>query len=128
MPSGTDDERVVGMAQVDPEERTIEAGTLTIRSARDGREHHVALYGELDISCGDALDREMQRVEAGDAARIVVDLSGLQFMDSTGIRVLLSLHGRSQADGDRLVLLRGAPAVQQVLEITGAHRLLPFVD
>jgi anti-anti-sigma factor len=49
-------------------------------------------------------------------------------MDSTGIRILLSLHSRSRADGDRLLLLRGAPAVQQVLEITGAERLLPFVD
>jgi anti-anti-sigma factor len=116
------------MAPVDQTARTIEAGTLTIRSARDGDEHHVALYGELDISCGDALEREMRGVEAGDAARIVVDLSGLQFMDSTGIRVLLSLHGRSRADGDRLFLLRGAPAVQQVLELTGADRLLPFAD
>ncbi|MDX6670904.1 MAG: anti-sigma factor antagonist [Solirubrobacteraceae bacterium] len=116
------------MAQADQTARTIEAGTLTIRSAREGDEQVVAVYGELDISCGDALDREMQRVEAGDATRIVVDLSGLEFMDSTGIRTLLSLHARSRADGDRLLLLRGAPAVQQVLEITGADRLLPFAD
>lgn len=116
------------MAQTDGSTRTIEAGTLTIKSVRDGDEHHVALYGELDISCGDALDVEMREVEASDVKRIVVDLSGLQFMDSTGIRLLLRLYGRARDDGARLMLLRGAPAVHQVLELTGTDKMLPFVD
>jgi anti-anti-sigma factor len=106
----------------------IEAGALTIRSTRDGTDQVVALYGELDISCGDALQREVARLESTDAARIVVDLSGLRFMDSTGIRALLQLHAGSRRNGNRLVLLRGIPAVQRVLELTGVDGLLPFAD
>jgi anti-anti-sigma factor len=116
------------MGELQETARTTEAGSLTIRSVREGDERCVCLYGELDISCGDALDREMLEVESEDVKRIVLDLSGLQFMDSTGVRALLSLHARSQADSNRLVILRGAPAVQQVLEITGVDRLLPFAD
>ena len=113
---------------MDGSTRTIEAGTLTIRSVREADEHHVALFGELDISCGDALDAEMREVEQTDVKRIVVDLSGLKFMDSTGIRLLLRLYGRARQDSDRLMLLRGVPAVQQVLELTGTDKMLPFVD
>lgn len=108
--------------------RTIEAGELTIRTVRDGDDYCLALYGELDIACADAVEQEVERVEESGAAAVVVDLSGLEFMDSMGIRVLLTLHARSQRDGGRLGLLRGQPSVQQVLRITGVEPMLPFLD
>jgi anti-anti-sigma factor len=108
--------------------RTLEAGHLTLRSVREGDDHCVALFGELDIASADALEAEVRRVEATDAKRIVVDLSALEFMDSTGIRVLLALDARSRSDGNRLGLLRGPPAVHQVLQITQTDTLLPFLD
>ncbi len=61
-------------------------------------------------------------------ASIVVDLSGLTFMDSTGIRVLIMANARSRDDGNRLALLRGPAAVQRVFELSGVDSLLPFVD
>jgi STAS domain len=62
---------------------------------------------------------ELKRVEATDARSIVVDLSDLTFMDSSGMRVLLSAHARSRADANRLTLLRGLAAVRRALELTG---------
>lgn len=108
--------------------QTVEAGSLTLRSGREGDDHCVALFGELDIASADALDAKVREVEATDAKQIVVDLSALEFMDSTGLRVLLALDARSRNDGNRLGLLRAAPAVHRVLRITRTDELLPFLD
>ncbi|MEA2157106.1 MAG: anti-sigma factor antagonist [Solirubrobacteraceae bacterium] len=104
------------------------AGELTLSSERQGDVHVIALNGELDLATAGALERELLRVEATDAASIVLDLSGLTFMDSTGIRVMLSADARSRADSERLALLRGPFAVQRVFELTGVVDLLPFAD
>jgi len=74
------------------------------------------------------LQRELERVEATDARSIILDLSGLTFIDSSGVRLMLKAHARSRADSDRLTLLRGSAGVQRVLDLTGVSDLLPFAD
>ena len=106
----------------------IDLGGLTIRSERDGAVHTITLSGELDLATAASVDAELGRVEAGDAPSIVLDLSGLSFMDSTGVRLLINAHARSRADSDRLTLLRGRAAVQRVLQLSGVDVLLPFAD
>ena len=106
----------------------IELGQLTIRSARAGDVHTIRLAGELDLATADDVEKELERVEATDAESIVVDLSGLTFMDSTGVRLVVSAHTRSRAAGQRLTLLRGQAAVQRVMELSGVDALLPFAD
>jgi len=107
---------------------TIEHGPLAVRSTRQEDEHVVALYGELDLAGVEVVEAEMRRVELTDAGRIIVDLSGLEFMDSTGLRTMLQIHARSCADGDRVLFLRGGPVVQRLFEITGVESRLPFLD
>lgn len=106
----------------------IDLGELGMSSERDGEGHIICLTGELDLAGAPAVQRELERVEATDAAAIVIDLSGLTFMDSTGVRLLLTASARSRLDAERLTLLRGPAAVQRVLELTGVERLLPFRD
>jgi anti-sigma B factor antagonist len=106
----------------------LRPGELAITSERDGDLHVIALTGELDLATAPGLEQELLRVEATDAASIVVDLSGLTFMDSTGIRLMVAANARSRADSNRLVLLRGPHAVQRVFELTGVADLLPFAD
>jgi anti-anti-sigma factor len=103
-------------------------GQLEISSQREGDVHVIAPTGELDLATADELEQELLRVEATDAEAIVVDLAGLRFMDSTGIRVLIAADARSRADSQRLALLRGPDAVQRVFELTGIVDLLPFAD
>jgi len=105
-----------------------EAAELTISSERVGDMHLIALHGELDLATHRDFEQELLRVEATDALSIVVDLSGLTFMDSTGIRVMIGADARSRADSDRLSLLRGSFAVQRVFELTGVVDLLPFAN
>jgi anti-sigma B factor antagonist len=88
----------------------------------------MALTGELDLATADAVQAELERIEARDATSIVLDLKGLTFMDSTGVRLLVSAHARSRADTGRLSLLRGPAAVQRVMELSGVDVLLPFAD
>jgi anti-anti-sigma factor len=116
------------MAAEDSPEVTIEHGPITIRSTRQEDEHVVALYGELDLGGVEVVDKEMRRVEQTDAGRIVVDLSALDFMDSSGLRSMLQVFARSRANGDRVVFLRGGPVVQRLFHITGVEDRLPFLD
>jgi anti-anti-sigma factor len=99
---------------------------LTVRSEREGDVHTIVLAGELDLATTEGVQRELARVEAGDAVAIVLDLAGLTFVDSTGVQLLLRAAARSRANGNRLVVLRGRPAVQRALEVCGVERLLPF--
>lgn len=103
-------------------------GELIVSSRRDGDVHTIALAGELDLATAGRVEQEIKRVEATDARSIVVDLSGLAFMDSTGIRVLVGADARSRAHSERLALRRGPAAVQRVIELTGLADLLPFLD
>ena len=109
-------------------ERIIELGQLQLRSQRDGDVHTIALDGEMDLSNAGEVERELRQAEATDAQLIVVDLSRLQFMDSTGIRLLIAADTRSRADSDRLRLTRPPAAVARVLCIAGVDGLLPFDD
>jgi anti-anti-sigma factor len=97
-------------------------------SQRDGDTHTIRLFGELDLATVDAVQHELERVEGTDAPAIVVDLSGLAFMDSTGVRLLVGAHARSRTHADRLTLLRGSAAVQHVLAVAGLDDQLPFAD
>jgi anti-anti-sigma factor len=106
----------------------IELGDLSLTSEREGVVHTISLSGELDLATATALQDELTLVEAGDASSIILDLSGLAFIDSTGIRLLLRAATRSRADSQRLTLLRGGPAVQRALQITAVEDQLPFAD
>ena len=92
------------------------------------RDHRctVAAKGQLDRSTAELLDRAIRAAEATTAREIVVDLSPLEFMDTSGLHLILKAHARSQADSNRLSLVRGRGQVQRVFELTGTERLLPF--
>jgi anti-anti-sigma factor len=108
-------------------ERARNLGSLVLRSDRDGDTHVLELWGELDIAGAPSLEEELLRVEATDAVSIICDLRGLEFIDSTGIRLLLMAADRSAADG-RFTILRGPKQVHRVFEITDLVKRLPFAD
>ena len=109
-------------------EQVFELGELTMTSEREDSVHTICLFGELDLATADRVQDELQRVEATDVSSIIVDLSGLTFVDSTGIRLIVQADARSRADSDRLVLLRGPAAVQRVFQLVALEDRLPFAD
>jgi anti-anti-sigma factor len=109
-------------------EQFVDLGTLSMRSQRDGDTHTIGVGGEVDIASAGDLEQELLRVEATDARAIVLDLSALSFIDSTGIRMLVMADARSRADGHRLRLRRPSATVLRVLRIAGVDERLPFAD
>lgn len=104
----------------------LEPGTLlSIDSRRDGSTHTISLRGELDLATLDDVQRELLRVESSDARRIVLDLSGLSFMGSSGVHLVVNAHARSGSH--RLRIVRGPRNVQRVFVLTDLHAHLPFV-
>jgi anti-anti-sigma factor len=104
-------------------------GAFTIRIDRVAESSRIQLYGEMDMAVTGHVDREMRRAEATDAERIVLDLDELEFLDASGIRLLLDLSARSDSDGGRLRIRRARSSqVQRVIDLTGVGDVLPFVD
>lgn len=89
----------------------------------------MGLTGELDVAGADLLEHELERVTTDfEVATLVLDLRGLAFMDSTGLRLVVLADSRARAAGRDLVLVRGRPDVQRVFEITRMEDRLSFVD
>ena len=109
-------------------EQIVELGRFSMRSSRDGDRHTIALRGELDIASAGEVEQELMRVEATDATAIVLDLTELSFIDSTGVRMLLMADARSRGDSCRLTLRRPPAAVVRVLSLAGVDERLPFDD
>ncbi len=101
---------------------------LTVDTTRHAYRCVIAPVGDLDLSSAATLDAEVRAAEGTDVDRIVVDLSGVTFMDSTGLRLLLQAEARSRADSSRLRLVRGSRRVQRVFELTNTEDMLPFID
>ena len=71
---------------------------------------HVALKGELDLSTVAKVQDELRRVEEGEPPVVVLDLSRLTFLDSTGLRCLVTADERAREAGRRVVIVRGPGA------------------
>ena len=93
-----------------------------------GNAVHVRLRGELDISTASRLEDDLRRVEADGPALLVLDLSTLDFMDSTGLRLLIGADMRAREAGRRLVLIKGNEMVQRVLRLTRLDERLEIVS
>jgi anti-anti-sigma factor len=83
--------------------------------------------GELDLATAPMLDEILSDLAARSASA-VLDLSETGFIDSSGIRTVLTAYAASQRDGFGLTMLPGPPAVMRVFEISGVLSRLPFPD
>jgi anti-sigma B factor antagonist len=105
---------------------------FAIRLEESGEKVSIELEGELDIATTPSADAELRRVEKGvengGARVIVLDLRGLTFMDSTGLRLLVSADARARNGEYRLAIVRGPAAVQRVLELTSLDARLDVID
>jgi anti-anti-sigma factor len=84
----------------------------------------VTLVGELDLASVPVLEQRLEAIERERAGRIVIDLAGVSFIDSSGLRVLLLAAGRAREGEYELRLTQPTDAVRRVLEMTGALDLL----
>ena len=72
--------------------------------------------------------RAISRVLDRDPECVVLDLSRLEFIDSSGLHATVELFKRAAARDTKLVIIRGPRAVQRIFEITGLAARLPLID
>ena len=101
---------------------------LNVISERKGDTIHLSLSGELDIASAPGIEEALQEAEAQNPAVILLDLRKLEFMDSTGLRTVLSADARAREAGRRLVVVRGDENIQRVFEVTRLDERVELVD
>jgi anti-sigma B factor antagonist len=81
--------------------------------------------GELDLATVETLHAALDDVKS--AGRLLLDLRGLSFIDSTGLHLLLALYQRAQGDRFQLTLIAPAAPVDRAIQLCGLDQALPFV-
>jgi anti-anti-sigma factor len=87
----------------------------------------LVIEGDLDIASAPLLDEQLTAAESQDVAALVVDLNQVDFMDSSGLHVLLRHVAHSSQNGNRLRLTDGSAQVQRLFEAAGVSAHLPFL-
>jgi anti-anti-sigma factor len=88
----------------------------------------VVVSGELDLASGPELEEVLERISRDPVDLLVIDLREVDFMDSTGLSIIVKAHQRFAENGRRLGLVRGPSQVQRLLDLTGVAERLPLVD
>ena len=101
---------------------------LSLETSIDGPAAVIALTGELDLAGAAALEQELARLEPQMPGTIVLDLRGVEFMDSSGLRMIAVSTQRARSRGRRLALVPGSEQVMRVFDITRMRERLEFVD
>jgi len=88
----------------------------------------VAVTGELDMASAPRLRQELVSLAAMGRRAVVIDLAGVDFLDSTGLGVVLGALKRVRAAGGDLALARAEPQVAKVFDITRLSDIIPLHD
>jgi anti-sigma B factor antagonist len=102
---------------------------LEFETTHSGSVVVIAPTGELDLSGAAILQAELDRLaDDGDVSGVVLDLRGLAFMDSSGLRLVVLADMQARDVGRRFAIVRGDETVHRVFEITRMSDRLDFVE
>ena len=102
--------------------------SFNVETTEQGGAVHVKLSGDLDLSTSKRAEEAIEEAERAGKPTVVVDLRGLTFMNSTGLRVIVSADKRARRSNKRLAIVQGPAAVRRVFEITRLDERLDIVD
>ena len=92
---------------------------LRVQSTEQDDALVLALAGEFDLASAQLVDEELARAQESHPI-VILDLSQVTFMDSTGLQVVLRVDERMRESGSSLLVVPGSPQVQRLFELTGA--------
>jgi anti-anti-sigma factor len=101
--------------------------TLSLETRDEGEQVRIAVTGELDLSSALTFDDEVRRAEERNPRRLVIDLSRLKFLDSTGLRLIMSAQARARKRGCAFTVVEGTEAVKRIFKLAGVGRRLDIV-
>jgi anti-sigma B factor antagonist len=88
---------------------------------------HVRMEGEFDLAAVEAVETTLLPLEAR-FSTVILDLRGVSFLDSTGMRAIVSADARSRKGRFELKIVRGPEPVQKLLYLAGLDKILPLID
>ncbi len=88
----------------------------------------IALSGELDLASSPALEDALERVFGSDPKLVVLDLRTLDFMDSTGLSIIVKAHQTADDHQLQLYLVNGPAQVQRLLSLTGVAERVSLIE
>ncbi len=103
-------------------------GGLAVQIGREAEAVVIALDGELDLPVVPLVRDALARALREPGERLIIDLSGLTFIDSSGLYALLQADKRCRDAGRVLTIWPGPPNVQKVFELTNTIDSLPFAS
>ncbi len=108
---------------VTPDTQNFRSGPLSLQVESTERVRTLRLQGELDLATAEVVREALRDALADSHEEVVVDLTGLAFIDSTGIGILIAAVAAD--DGVLRFIPSKAPAVSRVLQLTGVEDRLP---
>jgi anti-sigma B factor antagonist len=113
----------------DPRHGKVPLVELNVSSRFHDDHTIVTIRGEIDLYTAPRLHSELAGLLAEDMpARVVIDMSGVEFCDSTGMNVLLSCLRRARERGGELEIAAPKPAVRKILQVTGLDSVFTLVE
>jgi anti-anti-sigma factor len=106
---------------------TDESGAFGLTRAVEGTTATLSLSGELDTSAARTVDRAVDEVVAAGATSVVIDLSDITFIDSSGLRSLIRARQQLGDTADSVRLRNPQPGAMRLLEITGLQNQFRLV-
>ena len=97
---------------------------MEIKTTTEGTRMTIAVSGRVDTVTAPELEASLN---FGDATCVVIDLAGVPYMSSAGLRLLLASHKKMLANGGELQIANAQEAVREVLDITGFSGILNLV-
>ena len=88
----------------------------------------ITLRGELDMATAPILEDQLSRSQGNGAIAVVLDLHGVTYVDSSGLRAFLRARDRAEHDGLRFIMVGAGDQVRRVLQLTGTDVLLDGGD
>lgn len=124
---GRSEARVMGVSEID---YGLDGapGPLRIAVRENGTTTELAVRGEWDLAQQPRARKAISAILDRGPECVVLDLSQLSFIDSSGIHNMIELHSRCQQQRIHLVIIPGPRAVQQPFEICGLNDQLPFLE
>lgn len=107
-------------------ERKLQNGTLALTVTEHDSACVLSLVGELDLANAETLASELERAESAGDRPVTIDMSELEFIDSTGIATLVAAYHRLDGSARLHLVPSRAAAVRRVMSLTGLDAELPF--
>jgi anti-sigma B factor antagonist len=114
------------MHTADTRDRSLDPFHCEVR--RDGDTGSVRPVGELDLATVAHVEAELRALRDAGCPRVVLDLRGLSFMDSNGVRLAVAWDAAARGDGFTFAIVPGIEPVQRVFRLTGLEGRLPVAE